>query len=156
MGNIEVTENWLWLATDSNGHVAAFQTFGSGVLPPALRNNGELAEMLDTFLEEGNWRNCRCRVHLEERYKCLEHDANEGSFFNGASELAQSGFFYYVPSHSERFAYDRVASPSKPLTVSEMPLDLQIALRRLKVAAINFANATELVESDVSSINNAI
>jgi len=133
--------NWLWIAGDEGGHLAAFQTFGGGWMPAGVRKSLGNAEVVDAFLDDlfrsgrthclGNVRDERLltggAAPLSDR-----HPASVSAFIGGIKRAASSGLFIYYPhqASSELSGYLQVGYPSAALTLSDVPPEIRVVARR--------------------------
>ncbi len=121
----------VWLASDRNGHVAAFVTAGVGPVPT----------------EALNWE--RPKVEDVEELVCGMPHVTAARVLvpvDSFVELAERGLFVYDWSDVHRTtrdelrAYELVAIPVSPITVDVLPANLACIARTVKFAGVIFAD----------------
>ena len=101
-----------WIATDARGHLAQMQTGGVGVVPDAALTSEEMLFELHLFLDE---------VPVRE-----DLSIPDGSFDSMLAEAQRRGLYVY--DANEDGSYRRVAAPSQPLTLEDVPERLRFII----------------------------
>ena len=124
----------LWLASDHEGHVAAFVTGGVGPIPILALN---CEDVLVADLEE-----LVCDLPRISVASLLISIKRPDDFL----DLAERGVFVYDWTDVQRtssesvFAYEPVAAPVTPIRVDKLPLTLVNIVNDLNFGKIKFAD----------------
>lgn len=147
--NDEDERNWLWLAADSKGELAIFETMRIGACPKLLRESVRDAELLDEFVDD---------LVITGKPNCIGHfnradDAKASRSTLGASErryldahiegvkrTASLGFYLYVPySTSPRpGGYAQAGYPSVPRLLTSLPREIQRIVESYRLMNVRF------------------
>jgi hypothetical protein len=122
-----------WLASDRDGHLAAFVTGGSGPIPDAaLRLNFVPLEDIESRI---------CSIpKVSETRLLVTWFKHPESYL----ELAERGFFAYDWTDVHRTnveaksAYEQIAVPVNPINLAKLPDDLAALARALKFGDVAF------------------
>jgi hypothetical protein len=121
-----------WFATDRDGHIGFFTSQGSEVVPASVLASKERWELLDRGIHK-------------------LPSIGKGSlrwFVTGNREdwieMARRGLYAYdfsehYPGKAARGHYKRISSPSRPVGISSLALDLQQALSFTVISTVCFA-----------------
>ncbi len=131
--------DWVWLATDGDGRVAAFVTAGEAPIP-ALAMEIQF----------------RDSAHLEAAAAALPTSSGTRTFgtpgdIDSFVELARRGLFVYDwqdvhrPVREETGAYELVAAPTTPSRAAELPPLLRVAAMSVRLPKVRF-DETPLVD----------
>jgi hypothetical protein len=131
--------DWVWLATDGEGRVAAFVTAGEAPVP---------ALALEVQFPDS--------AHLEAAFAALPERSATRTFgapgdLGAYIELAERGLFVYDwqdahrPVREETGAYELVAAPTTPSRAAELPPLLRVAALSMRLPKLRFEQ-TPLVD----------
>lgn len=123
----------VWIASDSEGHIAAFITAGVGPVPKQALSYAHLSlEYIEIQL---------CQLPVVSQARLLVSAKRPDDFIN----LAERGLFVYDWTDINRTnrealgVYEPVAVPTKPITAEALPTELAAVAKDLKLADIVFA-----------------
>lgn len=116
-------EDLLWFAVDMNGDIIAFTTGGAGCVPEFVASSKENTEALIKYFNK------------------LKTNSNDSD-----NEFAAKGLFYFDVSYEDNYgdSYIKVATPSTPLNISNLPNNIQELLKNNKLE-IN-ANSSSIIK----------
>jgi len=121
-----------WLAVDRHGHVAVLTTAGYGAVPESV--NEHLAEV-DAALERvGELPTIGSAGNIVRR-------SADGDYSNWYS-YSTKGFYAY-DWHVWHGPYQRLSSPTVPISVDRLPSQVQ-TVARLAVFPVNFADEPQI------------
>ena len=129
--------DWAWIASDSNGYVAAFVTAGSAPIPLAVFAQAEMDPALEDAI-------CELPATSEANY--LLGSGNASSFL----ALARRGLFVYDWQDIHRIRrdqtgkYELVAVPATPCLVDTLPESVARHATQFRFDGLLFAQATRL------------
>lgn len=124
----------VWLASDRDGHLAAFVTAGVGPIPiQILSDEGPAIEDIEEHI---------CDMPSVSAVHLLGSIKRPDSFI----KLAERGVFVYDWSdihriiHESIHAYEPVAVPVSPITIDMLPDDLSNIAKAVKFVDLAFAD----------------
>ena len=127
--------DWVWIATDGDGFVAAFVTAGQAPIP---------VDALEIQFRDS--------AHLEEVVAALPASSDARLFSEAGDrdalvELARRGLFVYDWRDARRAprdelgAYELVAAPTSPSRAATLPPMLRVAAMSMRFAGLRFDEA---------------
>ena len=143
------TQDLDWFAVDSLGSVAHFAS-GGKLLPKTVAQSKEDAEQLQLFLRSLSDKRTSAETdpRLSEMVE-LADDSSRNQYLNDFSSMSRRGFYSYdSPLSGDRSFYYRVTSPKHPLTISDLPEEISIVLRRTKYEG-RFVDAQTVQDYDL-------
>lgn len=128
----------VWLAADSDGHVAAFATAGSGPIPVGVLESAECAieDIEGKIVEMPRTGSAQLLVSLKRPDDFID--------------IAERGIFAYDWSDVHRTqrdrtgAYEPIAVPTSPIKCSQLPPELARLVARSKLEGVTFATEKKL------------
>jgi hypothetical protein len=138
-----------WFAVDANGCVGHFTTAGRFLLPDSVASSKEDWERLRQYFRHDapTDRSARMCPELPRIMKWRDEAARE-RYMRDFLAMASRGLFSYDAADlsADKESYIRVALPDIPLNISELPSDIQSALKRTRLSHFHFASAPEIPE----------
>ena len=139
--------DFMWFAIDSNGHIAALTSAGFAAIPILVfRSKTQYFSCFNYFLSLP---------------KSSEITVIESNYVYLADwlEMAGRGLFTYdwdtgSSWYEAKKPYSLLASPKRPLTFSELPVEIQIYLQPICFSSVNFAEAHKLLSETDFPENN--
>lgn len=138
-----------WFAIDSKGHVAFLSSAGFAAIPLLVFRSRK-----QYFSCASYFKHLPARCDITEHFPCAHVES--------WAQPAQRGMFVYDYSseageygcHVAGKPYRRLASPSLPLTLSELPMEIQEWLKPIVFKGTDFAQAPELfIEAKFGEVN---
>ena len=133
------TRDFPWFAVDEAGQLASLRTAGFGHVPTSVRSSKEtnkmLGEFVDTLPTLGSTVLDAAFLERipEQTFQPIDADL----------KLSRQGLYVYDahPNYDIPRSLDhRVCSPTRPLTLAELPPEIQTALGRTKLNGQTFAS----------------
>jgi hypothetical protein len=138
--------DWDWFAVDQEGRLAHFASGGYRNLPKTVRSS---KEDLDLLLEYFSGLEVRVRPLVEQHFN--EKVAPDGAQLDWSSfiEMAGRGLYSYDTEMTPGATgnYLLVVRPPMPLTLGQLPPDIQSILRRTTLA-VDFSRSFRISESE--------
>jgi len=119
-----------WFATDGAGHVGHFATAGFGPIPAIVLERLEELRKLDERI-------------LQQVPVIGEASGHLPGRVDDWLEMARRGLFSYDWQHWDG-PYRRAATPSRPITITDLPAALSDAVRIVAWPDVRFAELTDL------------
>lgn len=139
--------DYVWIALDRNGHVAAFVTGGSGPIPFRLLQLKD--DLMGGIEEQINALPRRSSAQLLVSLK------RPDDFI----DIAERGIFAYDWSDvhrtkgSETFAYELIACPSDPVNVGQLPMEMAVLVAKNRLDDVTFESSARLdIHQSVSCV----
>lgn len=130
--------DFVWLASDSRGHLGAFITAGMGPVPIAALDNA-IPSIEDI-------ENSLCQLPQITQARLLVSVKRPDDFI----DLAERGLFVYdwtdinrTKNHSIN-AYEPVALPDTPIDINALPTDLASLAKTICLSKIDFSEGNAL------------
>jgi hypothetical protein len=130
---IDLQEQWDrdfdWFAVDAVGQLAHFTTAGMKKLPQSVAASAEDLALVTRYFEESAAH--RCRHEVESTIS----NRNDERYLRSFIAMANKGLFSFdIESHlSPAAAYFRVATPTSPTHLSELPTPVGEIVARTRI-----------------------
>jgi hypothetical protein len=120
---------FIWVACDRNNHLAVFNTAGGGFVDERVFNIEP--NIYDQLINE-----------IYTKNKSGQAIKADPTFDQEWQDIAERGFYcfdwlgIYQPISEKR--YQKIAAPTKPLSLSDLPLSIQSYSKTIKLKEIDF------------------
>lgn len=137
--------DWVWLASDKSGQVAAFVTAGSGPIP---------VQVLNSDLPDEDPEKAISQLLLRSEVTLLVSLPDPTSFV----AMAERGFFVYDWSdihrskHKSINAYEQMAIPRNPIFAHQLPKQLAQLVNEVRLANVVFALQRPWIYAHTSNV----